>query len=287
MQDSAHYWIEHDLGGLECLSATFVTHRFAPHAHEEFVIGVIQAGAQRARYRRADEIMPASTTCVMNPGEQHTGHGATEQGWSYRVIYPHPSVLRDVASQVAGRPVDVPAFDELVIRDDELTRQFLALHAALDSGCATPLARQSLLTWALSRLVRRHASPRPALPHVRKSRPGIVRAREYLDAYHAQTPGLEQLAAVACLSPYHFVRSFSAEVGMPPHVYQLTRRIAEAKRLLAGGASIADVAACTGFADQSHLTNRFKAVVGVTPGAFRKQSNNLQDAPHDAEAVSS
>ena len=89
------------------------------------------------------------------------------------------------------------------------------------------------------------------------------------------------------MSPYHFVRSFSAEVGMPPHVYQLRRRIAAAKRLLTGGATIADVAAATGFADQSHLTNRFKAVVGVTPGAFRKKSKNLQDAPPDTQAESS
>ncbi|WP_243312903.1 AraC family transcriptional regulator [Fundidesulfovibrio agrisoli] len=286
MKDSARYWIEHDLGGLECLQASFVNHRFAPHAHEEFVIGVIQAGAQRARYRGGDEIMPADTTCVMNAGEQHTGHGATEAGWSYRVVYPHPAILQGIASQLAGRPVGVPAFDELVIRDDELTRGLLALHAALDSGCATPLAKQSLLTWALARLIGRHASPRPPAPSLRKARPGIQRARDYLDAHHARAPGLDELAAVACMSPYHFVRSFGAEVGVPPHIYQLQRRIEGAKRLLAGGASIADVAAATGFADQSHLTNRFKAVVGVTPGAFRKKSKNLQDgsAAKDAEA---
>lgn len=55
------------------------------------------------------------------------------------------------------------------------------------------------------------------------------------------------------------------------------RRIAAAKRLLSTDLALTEVADQTGFVDQSHLTNRFKAVVGVTPGAFRKMSKNLQD----------
>ena len=53
--------------------------------------------------------------------------------------------------------------------------------------------------------------------------------------------------------------------------------IRAAKQLLLAGFTIADVAAQTGFVDQSHLTNRFKRVVGVTPGQYRQDSKNLQD----------
>jgi len=285
-KDSARFSIAHDLGGLECLSATYVEHRFAPHVHEEFVIGVIQAGAQGVRYRGSNQIMPERTTCVMNPDEMHTGHAAVERGWTYRVIYPHPSVLRSIAQQVVGHPVDVPYFDELVFPDDHVTRLLLDLHDSLDCAAATPLARQSLLLQALSQLVLRHAAPRPCLPRRRIARPGIVRAREYLDALHARPVALDELAGVACMSPYHFVRSFSADVGMPPHVYQLGRRIGAAKALLAGDTPLAEIAAATGFADQSHLTNRFRTVVGVTPGVYRKKSKNLQDAPEQPEAES-
>ena len=109
------------------------------------------------------------------------------------MIYPHPSVLQRVARQLAGRPVDVPTFDELVIRDDQLTHQFLALHAALDSGQATPLARQSLLTWALAQLVLRHAAPR------RPSRAAGNPAPESCGPANTWTPsaqavGLDELA---------------------------------------------------------------------------------------------
>lgn len=87
------------------------------------------------------------------------------------------------------------------------------------------------------------------------------------------------------MSAYHFIRSFRTVVGMPPHAYQLHVRIARAKTLLRQGSSIAQTAFATGFADQSHLTNRFKAVLGITPGQYRSSttqfhsgSRNLQDA---------
>ena len=278
-KDTAHFWVDSDLGGLECLRATYVTHRFAPHAHEEFVIGVIQAGAQRVRLRGGHEIMPEHTTCVINPGELHTGHAATEQGWSYRVIYPHPSLLGGIAGQLAGRHMDAPYFRDIVLRDQFLTNRLLALHAALESDSATALAKESLLTFALAQMILRHAGPRSPKAGNSRASAGMLRARELLHAQYHRSLGLSELADSACMSPYHFLRTFSANFGLPPHAYQLQRRIAEAKRLLHAGLAITAVAAQTGFADQSHLTNRFKAVVGVTPGAFRKLRKNLQDAP--------
>ncbi|GFK93073.1 Multiple antibiotic resistance protein MarA [Fundidesulfovibrio magnetotacticus] len=285
-RDRARFWTDPDLDGLECLHATYVEHRFATHAHEEFVIGVIQSGAQGVRYRGGNLVMPERTTCVMNPQEPHTGHAAMEQGWSYRVVYPHPRVLAAVASDLAGRLVDAPFFPDLVHHDPVVTRRLLALHAALDSGCSTPLARQGLLASALAALITRHGAPRAAVRRFAPHRHGVDRARQLLHACPERAVSLEELAAVAGLSPWHFARSFTAQVGMPPHVYQLGRRIGLAKRLLAAGEPIAQVAAVAGFADQSHLTNRFKSVVGITPGAFRQKSKNLQDRDPHPEAES-
>ncbi|MBA3415782.1 MAG: helix-turn-helix transcriptional regulator, partial [Chloroflexia bacterium] len=70
-------------------------------------------------------------------------------------------------------------------------------------------------------------------------------------------------------SPDYLCRSFTAAVGMPPHRYQIQRRVELAKRLLVTGASISQASRATGFADQSHLGRHFRRLSGVSPGRYR------------------
>src|SRR5262249_24088410 len=94
---------------------------------------------------------------------------------------------------------------------------------------------------------------------------------EYIEEHLHASPSLEQLAAVGRLSAYHFARQFKAATGLPPHQYVIARRVERATQLLqVGGAlSLAEVAACAGFSDQSQFSHHFKRLVGVTPGQFR------------------
>jgi AraC family transcriptional regulator len=96
---------------------------------------------------------------------------------------------------------------------------------------------------------------------------------EYIDEHLNTGPTLEQMAAAARLSRYHFarLRQFKRATGLPPHRYVIACRVDRAKQLLqAGGAlSLAQVAAQAGFADQSQFSWHFKRMVGVTPGRFR------------------
>jgi AraC family transcriptional regulator len=94
---------------------------------------------------------------------------------------------------------------------------------------------------------------------------------EYIEEHLEAGPSLEQMAAVARLSVYHFARQFKAATGVPPHQYVILRRVERARHLLQAGTglSLAEVAACAGFSDQSQFSRHFKRVVGVTPGQFR------------------
>ena len=91
----------------------------------------------------------------------------------------------------------------------------------------------------------------------------------------ASPPGLTELAADAGLSRYQLLRSFRAEVGMPPYAWLAQYRVGRARALLDRGHGLAQAAALAGFADQAHLTRWFRRVVGVTPGAYR---NGVQDS---------
>ena len=104
------------------------------------------------------------------------------------------------------------------------------------------------------------------LPH-RKLRTVI----EYITENLEGSPRLDQMAAVAQLSPSHFMRQFKAATGLAPHQYVIARRVERAQHLLKSDdeVALAEVAVRVGFADQSHFSVHFKRIVGVTPRQFR------------------
>jgi AraC-like DNA-binding protein len=80
-----------------------------------------------------------------------------------------------------------------------------------------------------------------------------------------RNPRLAEIARVAHFSEYHFHRLFRRRFGKTPKRVLVERQIEEAKRLMLAGQRPADAAGRAGFAHQSHLTSRFKAMTGVTP----------------------
>src|SRR5690606_21626802 len=125
-------------------------------------------------------------------------------------------------------------------------------------------------TAALGLLVRRHSLSDARGRRLGREATPIRHARQLVDASYMQDLTLEQLAAAAGLSRFHFLRSFRREVGVTPHAYLTGRRIAAAKVLLDGDQPLSEVALACGFYDQSHFTRAFKSVTGVTPGQYRR-----------------
>jgi transcriptional regulator GlxA family with amidase domain len=79
------------------------------------------------------------------------------------------------------------------------------------------------------------------------------------------------LAELCGLSVDQFNKAFKAATGIPPHRWLLRERVGRARELLVrSDLSISDIAACCGFADQSHLTRVFKNHIGASPGAWRR-----------------
>jgi len=80
--------------------------------------------------------------------------------------------------------------------------------------------------------------------------------------------GSVELAAAARVSRHRLTRLFRAAYGLPPHRFVLAQRIRAARRLLERGTAPAEVAAQTGFFDQSHLHRHFTRTLGMTPAAY-------------------
>jgi AraC family transcriptional regulator len=101
----------------------------------------------------------------------------------------------------------------------------------------------------------------------------LGRILEFIEANLEGDLTIESMAAIACLSRFHFARAFKASTGQAPHHYVSARRLERAKSLiLDADRSLADIAYSLNFSSQSTFTKAFRRIVGQTPGQFRRSS---------------
>jgi AraC family transcriptional regulator len=99
----------------------------------------------------------------------------------------------------------------------------------------------------------------------------IGRALRFLEAHLARRLSLDELAAAACMSKYHFLRTFRRVAGVTPHAYLVGLRLRRAAvALRASDAPVARVALDSGFGDLSEFHGQFRAAFGASPGRFRR-----------------
>jgi len=114
----------------------------------------------------------------------------------------------------------------------------------------------------------------------RKSGPDTVRDRRravetalWIDANSHHQINLDDAAAQAGISPFHFLRLFSQALGVTPHQYLVRSRLRHAARRLADDDSpITDIAYDVGFADLSNFVRTFGRAAGASPLKFRQAS---------------
>ncbi|PKA41317.1 AraC family transcriptional regulator [Rhizobium sullae] len=265
--ETTRFWRDSRFGGMECLSATFLTHEFAPHAHETFSIGAIESGSQIATIRGTRESSGPGDLYLINPGEIHDG-APVEGGYRYRMIYPDMSLFREILEDVTGRAFGgTPAFGKQILHDPLLADAFHDAHRALESGVGALETSQGMFL-VLEAMFRHHGSS-IIVPVDTRERSAVQRARDYLMENYVSDVGLEELAAVADLSRAHLIRAFRKEFHITPHAFLTDIRIRVARRKLQAGGQPAEIALECGFADQAHFSRHFKARTGVTPGQYR------------------
>ena len=99
---------------------------------------------------------------------------------------------------------------------------------------------------------------------------GVPAALVHIDQYYAKPLTVKQLAAIAGLSAFHFIRSFHASVGQTPHQYLRARRIDRARELLVTTAMpITEICDAVGFQSLGSFSALFRRLTGETPAAFR------------------
>lgn len=272
--DFARYSRCFGLDGLEVMSARWVEHSFAPHMHDRYAVSLNYGG--RGAFDCQNELRDAApgTCSLIAPGEVHTGHATSRDGWIYRNLYIEGSLMATLLRSLDWQgPLDV-RFKSPLVRDTVLAAR---LGRAFDSlkEASSLLQNESLLLSVVAHLLTDHFVPGRAHRDAGTEHLAVRQIKEWLDANSEQNVSIQALARLAGLSPYYLVRAFHKHVGIPPHKYQAVVRINRARKLLTSGATISEVAYRTGFCDQSHLNRCFKGALGVTPGEYIARSKRF------------
>ncbi|CAN5425288.1 hypothetical protein BH11PSE4_BH11PSE4_10050 [soil metagenome] len=243
----------------------------ATASHPDTVVGRSGNGLRQSTKARPGTIW----TCPAGVREEDISMNAWHE--CLHIYLPHARFAQ-LSEVRGGEIVTAHHISYLADIDDELIRQigrtFLAeLKAPTSAG---RVLVESLALALIARLTQAHAAGVPdrtdrvrtrhALDDVR-----INRVIDYMAQHLDQEIGIDDLAAVACLSPFHFIRMFRKRMGMPPSRYLSWMRLERAKTLLAkGDSSLSEIAAACRFSSQANFTRAFHRVTGSTPGFYRR-----------------
>ena len=134
------------------------------------------------------------------------------------------------------------------------------------------VAEQLLLTLTMHLMVGYlGAAPRRATQRPLDAR-RLRRVDAFVEAHLPDPIRLQDLADVASVSPYHFIRAFRAAAGLTPHEFVLSKRMERARQAIqCHGSTVAHAAASVGYKNAPHFRNAFKRYFGATPSRFGQQ----------------
>ena len=182
-----------------------------------------------------------------------------------------PQVVNTIADDI-GMNGDTLSLGTNYGEPDPIVQQIgqALLYEQQTTGAGGNLYVQSLTQQITVHLLRRYATTTKSNTDETMAdddaRQRIKPALDYIHAHLNQSLSVDDIAAVAHLTTYHFTRVFKQATGFTPHQYVIEQRVAQAVNLLqANQLSIAQVAVEVGFNDQSHLSRHIKRNTGFTP----------------------
>jgi AraC family transcriptional regulator len=193
------------------------------------------------------------------------------------LVWVPTTVTEQALQEMFSVPENVPELrPAFFIRDDfverlcalmaeELQRPAHPAQALIFDGATHALAAHMLRAFGTIGDRRLRRAPNEMSKH------SLRAVKQYMDDNLHEHVSLSDLAGVAGVSRFHFIRVFRLSTGKTPMAYLERSRIRRATTLLRERElTVSEIAHLVGFADQSHFSRRFKRHVGATPTAFRR-----------------
>ncbi|MGB3652993.1 MAG: AraC family transcriptional regulator [Rivularia sp. (in: cyanobacteria)] len=188
------------------------------------------------------------------------------------ILYLKPSLLIQLSEEAWGKdkieliPQLTGFFDPLIVH------MGLALKNVIEADAlGSQLYADSMANALGIHILSRYSTQKSTVKRHKGglSKQQLKQVLNYMNEHLDRNLSLAELAAIVCLSSFHFAHLFKQSMGIPPHQYHIQCRIERAKQLLRkGDIAIKDIAQAVGFSSQGHFTYHFKRLSGITPKNF-------------------
>ncbi len=225
----------------------------------------------RGPTRLASLTRPGSITLIP---EGHDGRWDIARSLEVSHVYLSEHRLQNCA-ELLGRGQRIELLDRVGFDDPAAARIMEILsQPSVTADTASRLFVEQAVDLLCIQLVRAHSSI-GALPQSRPPRGladwQVKRVIGYMREFIDRDIGLEEMAALAGLSRFHFATAFRLATGMSPHHYLTQLRMVHARKLLAEpGLSMIQIALAVGYQTPSAFAASFRKATHVTPSAFRR-----------------
>lgn len=235
------------IAGLELYLFRDLRASFPAHLHADPLAGILLTGQRMFQYGSRQRILKAGEAIALPAFMPHSCHAATDDRTDWLCLL----LRRTIASD----------FEPIFTTASPLARMLLKIGAALALDRKPAEAHiLAIRNYVLSLPEQSHPLPATRFNSL------ATRLRQRPEEKEC----LARMAAMANLDKFRLMRAFRAAKGLTPCRYRDSMRLLRAQELLQKGFALADCSAEAGYYDQSHFSRRFKAALGVTPGAYQQ-----------------
>lgn len=250
---------------IEAYNFKGIMQKFPNHFHDYYVIGFIENGKRHLSCKNKQYTIEMGDLVLFNPSDNHTCEQIDGRTLDYRCINIQKDVMRKVAFEITGKEY-VPYFIENVLFHNELVSSLRELHLMVMQE-EKDFKKEELFLFIIEQLITEYSDDVPATA-IQETNTEIKTVCDFLENNYMESISLNELSNLTGLNKYYLVHSFTKQKGISPYNYLETIRIGKAKKFLEQGIAPIDVAFQTGFTDQSHFTNFFKKLIGLTPKQY-------------------
>lgn len=249
-------WEREIFPGVLLIRGIDVCTEFRRHTHRSILVGVVRKGRRRIAGEREELDVRPGEGFILPAMFLHRCFSQSLH--NYRIAGIHTDFWATAVGRIPSRARRLEPGSAPLLAARRLIACLRGAPDAADFG-----EKLSRLAELLNEPTTAAAMPMPE---------NVQAVRAYLDEHFTRVVRLSELARLAACTPATINRLFRQSIGLPPYEYLMQNRLRAAARHLRDDAcSLADIAAETGFADQSHLQRMFKRAFGTTPKVYRNR----------------
>lgn len=186
----------------------------------------------------------------------------------------HPALLDEPGSDTSP----LHFYNKLYRKDETFNRIVFTIKHKAATQELSDMELEELLTGLLLHLIEQNTHIGKQLSNLSAEKSStreelyrrLIRTTDYMAAHYARAISLDELAGIACLSKFHFMRLFKTVFRQSPHQYITSLRMQEAGKLLRFSSfEVQHIAAMVGYDNNSSFSRAFLKHTGRSPGEFR------------------